>query len=176
MSQELTSKLNNESVNKTEKKEKVDFSNMTLETQLNFLHLSRLNDLKNKLDREFGELKKGQNQVMFLHKLLKRINKETNEKGEFDCSNDKEFQELLLKAKDMGVDINETKFKYNKDDKDRLVDNLRMTIQDLNVNVDMKNQMSSRYMNERYESFHFIKTNMKILDETKRQSIREIKK
>lgn len=151
-----------------------DVSNLSLETLAVLVNTARLNDLKGQINKELNELKKRQSQVSFLHNLMKKINKDTTTTGEFNFSSDEELKKLFTQAKEMGVDLQEDKYKYSKDERDRLVENIRMTIEDLNVSNDMQLQTINRLTNERYESYQLARTILKPLHESKSQIARGI--
>ncbi|HEV8052207.1 MAG TPA: hypothetical protein VGP47_06915, partial [Parachlamydiaceae bacterium] len=88
-------------------------SNLSLESLALLINVERLKHLEKKIGSEFLELKKRQDEVSFLHKLIKTINTATANE-EFDCTDNQELKDLLVKAKECGVDLKEGKFKYNK--------------------------------------------------------------
>lgn len=150
-----------------------DPHNLSLEALALLINTERLKFLEKKITNEFLELKKRQDQVTFLHKLIKTINVATvNE--EFDCSNNPELKDLLQKAKEYGVEINDDKFKYHKEERDRLIDNIRMTAEDFNVLNDMQLQTITRLTNERYESYQLARSIMKPLHDDKINKARSI--
>lgn len=140
--------------------------NLSLEALALLINTERLKRLENKITNEFIELKKRQDQVSFLHKLIKAINAGTSD-DKFDCSDNAEMQSLLSKAKEHGVDLQEGKFIYTKDERDRLIDNIRLTAEDFNVLNDMQLQMITRLTTERYESYQLARSIMKPLHEDK---------
>lgn len=150
-------------------------SHLSLETLALLVNTDRLKQLKNQISKELGELRKRQGQVTFLHNLIKKINHDTTATGEFDFSKDEELKKLFVQAKEMGVEVNEEKFKYNKEERDRLVDNIRMTIEDYNISNDMQLQTINRLTNERYESYQLARSILKPLHESKSQIARGIK-
>lgn len=150
-------------------------ANLSLETLALLVNTERLKQLKTQINKELGELKKRQGQVTFLHNLIKKINNETNAEGVFDFSADNELKKLFAQAKDMGVDLQENKFHYSKEERDRLVDNIRMTVEDYNVSNDMQLQAVNRLTNERYESYQLARSILKPLHESKSQIARNIK-
>lgn len=147
--------------------------NLSLEALALLINTERLKFLEKKITNEFLELKKRQDQVSFLHKLIKTINVGTvNE--EFDCSNNQELKDLLEKAKEYGVEIKDDKFKYNKDERERLIANIKMTAEDFNVLNDMQLQSITRFTNERYESYQLARSIMKPLHDDKINKARSI--
>jgi hypothetical protein len=148
-------------------------SNLSLESIVLLINSQRLNGLEKKIATEFIELKKRQDEVSFLHKLIKTINTATSNE-EFDCSKNPELQDLLKKAKEYGVDLKEDKFKYNKEERERLIENIRITCDDSNVLNDMQLQTITRLTTERYESYQLARSVLKALHEAYLAIIRGI--
>lgn len=147
---------------------------MTLESLTLLVNAERLRFLHQKTHAEFSSLKERQKEVSTLHKLMKAINTATNSDGTFDCSSNKELQKQLADAKSSGIDIKEGKFSYNSAERERLTQNIQMTIDDLNVQNDMQMQTVTNLNNERYESYQLARSIMKPLDEDKRNKARAI--
>lgn len=151
----------------------VDPQSMSVESLVLLVHTERLKNLEKKITKEFAELKSRQDQVVFLHKLQKAINSATSNE-EFDCSKDVELQKLLKKAKEYGVDLKEDKFKYNKEERERLIENIKLTADDLTVLNDMQLQTITRLTTERYESYQLARNTVKPLHEDKIDKTRAI--
>lgn len=148
-------------------------NNLSLESLTLLINMERLKRLESKIATEFIELKKRQDEVTFLHKLIKTINTATiNE--ELDCTNNEELKNLLAKAKEYGVDLKEGKFKYTKEERDRLIENIRITADDNNVLNDMQLQTITRLTTERYESYQLARSIMKPLHDDKTSKARAI--
>lgn len=164
----------NEVINKpTETGNSSNSNHLSLESLALLINMERLKRLENKIATEFVELKKRQDEVSFLHKLIKTINTATvNE--EFDCTNNQELKDLLAKAKECGVDLKEDKFKYTKEERERLIENIRITADDNNVLNDMQLQTITRLTTERYESYQLARSIMKPLHEDKTNKARAI--
>jgi hypothetical protein len=157
-----------------EVKKTSDPKKLTLESLL-LLHLSdRLHKLENDSKQELLELKKRQQKVHFLHKISKAINTATSPKGEFDATNLNELQDMMKHAKTLGVDIDEAKLSYNSEERERLVDNIKMTIEDLNMQNEMQLQLVTRLTNERYESYQMARTILKPIHDDKMGKARAI--
>lgn len=148
-------------------------SNLSLEALVLLINSERLKRLENKITTEFLELKKRQDEVHFLHKLIKTINTATTNE-ELDCTNNEEIKKLLPKAKEYGVDLKEDKLKYNKDELERLIENIRITADDSNVLNDMQLQTITRLTTERYESYQLARSIMKPIHEDKINKARAI--
>lgn len=150
-------------------------SKLSLEALILLINTERLKRLHEQTQTEFKELKKRQDQVSYLHKLMKAINKCTNADGEFDCSKNEEIKNMLVEAKNLGADLDEKKVKYSKDERDRLVENIRMTIEDYNVQNEMQMQTVNRLTNERYESYQMARSILKPLHDGKINIVKNIK-
>lgn len=151
----------------------LDPNQLSLEALALLINTERLRQLENKIIKEFGELKSRQDKVSFLHKLIKAINAATNSKGEVDFSDKPEMQTMLDKAREYGVDLKEGN-KFGSDDRDRMIENIRMTTEDLNVLNDMQLQSVTRLTNERYESYQMARSIMKPLHDDKINKSRAI--
>jgi len=155
-------------------KEGVDPNSYSVETLILLINTERLTYLKNRTRTELTELNERQGKVRTLHQLLRAINAATDDKGKVDCSNNKEIQGLLKEAKNLGVEIKDGKFKFTREERDRLVENIRITVDDYNVENDMQLQTISRLTNERYESYQMARSILKPLHDDKLRKAREI--
>lgn len=149
-------------------------SNISLQSLILLVNAERLRFLHDKTHQEFAQLKERQQQVSTLHKLQKGINNAISAKGDFDCSSNKELQDLLKEAKNLGVETVDGKFKYTAEEKERLIENIRMTVEDLNVQNDMQMQTITNLNNERYESYQLARTIIKPLHDDKLNKARAI--
>lgn len=147
---------------------------MSLETLILLIHTERLKSIRDQTASEFKELHERQGKVRKLHEAMKGINKETNEKGELHLKEKPELQELLTQAKELGLEVNPEKLKYSKEERERLLDNLKMTIEDLNIQNDMQMQTVQRLTNERYESFQMARSILKPLHDDKQNKARQM--
>lgn len=144
----------------------IDSKDMSMESMVLLINTERLHFLENKITNEFKELKQRQDKVSFLNSLNKKINTATV-KDELDCTNDADLKAMFEKAKEYGVEIKDGKLKFNKEERDRLIENIRLTIDDLNVLNDMQLQTVTRLTTERYESYQLARSIMKPLHEDK---------
>lgn len=153
----------------------VDPKNLSLEGLVLLINTTRLNQLQVQSQKELSELKERQEKVTFLHNVIKAINKNTTAEGAFDCAEKADLQDLLKQARDKGVDLDDTKFTYTKEERDRLVENIRMSVEDYNVQNEMQLQTLNRLTNERYESYQMARSIMKPLHEAKLQHTKGIR-
>lgn len=151
-----------------------DPKNLSLESLLLLVTTDRLHQLEKETRNELKALRERQKKVNFLHKLTKAINTATSPKGEFDMTNLPDLQAMCKEAKDLGADIDETHLKYSVEERERLVENIRMTIEDYNMENDMQIQLISRITNERYESYQMARSILKPLHDDKINKARSI--
>lgn len=152
----------------------IDLSNLSLESLVLLLNTERLDCLKESARKELDELKKRQADVKKLHDALRAINSATDDKGKLDLSKNKELQEHFKNAKELGIDVRESKGTYTKEERDRLVENIRILVDDLNVENDLQLQTLSKLTNERYESYQMARSILKPLSDAKQRAAREI--
>lgn len=141
--------------------------NLSLDALVLFINSERLKHLQEQTHDNLKSLKERQQKVADLHKLMQAINKASKSDGQIDLSDNQDLKNLLEEAKEQGVDIDLNKEKYNADERDRLVENIRMKVDDLNVQNDMQLQSISRLTNERYESYQMARGILKPLHEAK---------
>jgi hypothetical protein len=146
---------------------------ISVETLALMMCSERIAELEAQTKEEFENLKERQSQVRFLHKLLKAINATTSSKDEIDWSQDEELKSMLDQAREMGIDIPEG-YTFNKENKTRLVENIKMTVDDLNIENEMQLQTISRLTNERYEAYQMARSIIKPLHEDKINKARKI--
>jgi DNA-binding transcriptional regulator YhcF (GntR family) len=145
----------------------IDPNDLSLEALIMLLHTNRIKHLQDTTANKFQELSKKQKEVAELHKILKAANKATQEKGDLDIKGNDELKGLLERAKELGVDVDTSKETYNHLERERLIENIRTTVEDLNVENDMMLQEVTRLNNERYESYQLARTIHKPLHDAK---------
>lgn len=155
--------------------ESADEKQLSIESLTLLINAERLTQLREQTNKELTELQERQGQVAKLHTLLQKVNEATNTKGELDCSSNKELQDLLKEGKALGVQYKDGQAKFTKEERDRLVENIRLTADDMNVKNEMQLQTVNRLTNERFECFQLAKSIFKPLHEAKLQIIRGIK-
>lgn len=154
---------------------KKDPKDMSLEALVLLLTTERLHKLENDSRGQLDELRTRQQKVSFLHKLMKTINTATGSKGEFDLTPlPQDLKDMFKKAKELGVDLDESKLQYSNEERERLLENLRMTVEDFNVQNEMQLQMITRMTNERYESYQMARAILKPLHDDKLNKARAI--
>jgi hypothetical protein len=158
---------------------KKDHKHLSHEALVLLITAERLHKLEGDSRRELLELKERQHKVNFLHKLTKTLHAATSSKGDLDLSKLKpeqlnEMQTMFKAAKDLGVELDEDKHKYNNEERERLLESIRMTIEDFNVQNEMQLQMVTRLTNERYESYQMARNILKPLHDDKMNKARAL--
>jgi len=151
-----------------------DPKDLPLEALSLLLTTDRLHKLEKDCINEITELKKRQAKVAFLHKLMRTINAKTNAKGEFDGREHTEFKDMLKKANELGVELDEEKHLYTSEERDRLLENIRMTVEDHNMLNELQLQTLSRMTTERYESYQMARSISKPQHDDKMSKARAI--
>lgn len=142
-------------------------NDLSLESLALLLCTSKVKSVEENTKKELKELRQRQSQVKFLHQLLNGVNSETDAKGNFKLDNNSELKGFLEEASKMGVKVDTEKTSYTKDERDRLIENIRMTCDDLNIQNEMQLQTITRLTNERYEVYQMARAIMKPLHEDK---------
>lgn len=148
---------------------------ISLEALTLLLLAERLKKLEENSKTELEELRARQKKVAFLHKLMKAINTATAKEGTFDCTNLDELREMMAKAKEMDADIDIEKTVYNNEERERLIENIKMSIEDMNVQNELQLQTVTRVNNERYESYQLARSILKPLHDAKLTTGRNIR-
>lgn len=153
---------------------------MELEQLVSLILTERLKQLQEKSTDEFKELKKRQDEVVQMHKILKIINSNTNDDSELSFDMNHDLVQHLKDAKEkLGIEIQDGtvkdgKMTYTKDQRERLIENFRMTIDDHNTKNDMQMQTVTRLINERYESYQMARAILKPIHDDKMSKARAI--
>lgn len=148
----------------------IDLESMSLESLILLLNTENFSKLKDATRTELTELKKRQQDVKRLNEILRSINAATDDKGKLDCSKNEELKNLLKEARDLGVNLKEGKTSFTKEEKDRLVENIRLTTEDLKVDNDLQLQNITRLTNRRYESLQLARGMLEPLERAKRKA------
>ncbi len=160
-----------EAVTKINKWLNVPKDNMpSLESLLLSIHNKNLNRTKSDSIDEYKQLNKRQEEVAFLHKLIGAINASTNEKGEVDLEKDPDLKNYIEKAKEMGIKVPEFKDgKMTNSQRDQFISSVRMTVEDENILIELHMQKISNLNYELHESYQWMRTHIKTLDDIKRK-------
>jgi len=146
----------------------------TVEQIACLLNTERLNGIQKESAKELKELAERQEKVRKLHQLVAAINNNTDKNGKLKVEKGSELEKLLKEAEKMGIKLKKTNGTYEGVDRQNMVDNIGMFIDDLNTQNDMQLQKVTRLTNERYESYQLAKSMIKPDDEAKKNIARNI--
>jgi hypothetical protein len=142
-----------------------DPSNYTLDRLLKLFRLSRTTQIHSQYRDELKELTKRQAEVRFLTNLRRVILQSKGKNNGFDA-NSADFKDLLAKAKEPGneeflqllneVGIVEGQDYYSEDDKNNLLESVRLVVEQLNTLSDMQVQMVTRLEAEINETYQML--------------------
>lgn len=152
-----------------------EYDDWTLEKLLFLVHTERLKHLEDKSATTLESLTASQDKVSKLHDLIAKINEATDKDGKINVVQGSELEALLKEAKEMGVKVATTEGEFSDKEKDRLIENIRLEIENLNVKNDMMLQEVTRITNERYEMYQLTRMAHKVLDEDKKNKARAIR-
>lgn len=147
---------------------------LSLEATMLLVTTDTITRLETKTREELSKLRERQGHVTFLHKVLRGINHITDAKGSFDLTDHADLIEFLEQAKELGVEVDTEKLTYTSDERQRLIENIRIASDDLNMQNDMQIQTVTRLTNERYEAFQMARSILKPLHEDKINKARAI--
>lgn len=150
-----------------------DPKDLSLEALTLLINLERLSALQEETEKNLKEIKERREKITKLHEILQAVNSSIDEKGELDLSKHPELTSLLQKAKELGCTIPEGT-QFNLRQQERLVENIRMVVDDLNMQNDMQIQKVTRLTNERYESYQMARSILKPLHEAKISNARAV--
>lgn len=131
--------------------------------------------VENQMANEYVELRERQERIHVLHQLQREINA-SSEAGEgFDWSDNPELQALVERARELGVPIPGEQGDYVFDEADQraLMENIRMTVDDLQMLNDLQLQKIANLTNRRYEFYQMARAILRPLHEAKVNAARK---
>lgn len=153
MANQESQQIANDVISAVQNSTPINDNNLTLEQLIVLINLERVRSLETKSKTELQALKERYGDTRALNDLRKAINNSLTANSNIDCTKNPEIQKMLDKAKTLGVPVIEGKTLYTKEEADRLLDNIKMTIDDLNIQNDLQMQQVSRLQNEHHDSF-----------------------
>ncbi len=142
----------------------------SIESLFTDIHNTNLNRIRLDSIKEYAALTKRQDEVAFMHKLISAITAASTDKGELDLGANEELQAMLKRASELGIKIPQTKNnKLNVNQRDQLVGSIRMTVDDENTMIELHMHKLQNLNYELHESYQWMRTHLKTLDEIKRK-------
>lgn len=184
----MTDRHNTDPIAEISKIEGIGPKKPTIDSLVHDILTARLHKLQEDTKKELAELKDRQKEVQKLHDLIAKINSLTDKEGEVQA--DGELCSMLQEAMQSSAnsdEVNELKMnsdslkivksgeKYKPEERQRLIENLRMHIEDLNTQNDMQLQTVTQKTNERYETYQMVRAIEKPLDEDRKNKARALR-
>lgn len=152
-----------------------DLMKLNLEKLYLVVHAGRINDIGDMSKKELGLVQEGMDKVSTLHDLIARINAITDKDGKINVEKDSELSKLMKEAEEMGVKFSKTEGEFTDKERERVVENIRLSIESLNTSNDMKLQQITRLTNAEHEMYNMTRQGFKVIDEDKKNKIRNMK-
>jgi len=140
--------------------------NENLETAITLFCIDQEEKCETEMKEKSKELQERQLKVKYLNDLLQIINNSLDEEGSLDLESKDDLQDMLKEAKEIGVDISDKTY-FTEQEKDRLIENIRITCDGFNVENNMQIQDIQKLTTHRYEIFQLAKSIIKTLHEAK---------
>lgn len=163
----------------------IDPRHISTETLAKLIGSDHLAHLEIRMKNELKKLSEGQEKVVFLQTIVQTINSFAVKDKMVDISQGNASQatqlmEWLGKAQEMGLVIPK-KIKeslsnsvWDVEDKEALLDNLRMTIENWNTNNETQLQLTIRLVSQQDQAYQFMRAIMKPIHEDKQNKARKI--
>lgn len=161
-----------ERITKSLESEEIDLDPLAL-----LVYSEKLQLLESQGEDMMDEIRQTHKQIQHIHKILAKINEETDKDGNLVPSD--QLKALFDEAEEMGLSpdrslIESNKLDFNK--KERLVENLKMSVEDLNMDNETKLQRVNHLNNERFSVIQFIRKVLDSLHQTKQMMSRNIQR
>lgn len=161
----------------------VEEKRQSLESLLLEIRAARTQYIRDSIVKEVKELKERQSEVKSYHEIIAKINALTDKEGEVKV--DEELCDMLKKAVSAdgegGDKIDGGSLKilavgesYRPEDRVRIIETLRMHIEDLNTQNEMQIQSVTQFNNELFETYQMLRAIDKPYDAAGRQCARSI--
>jgi hypothetical protein len=146
-----------------------------LTPQVMAFYATRAADTKTKIDQLGAEISQRQDKMRFINDLIADINTLTDSKKCLDLSKHPEIQEKLRVAKEMGININVDKVKFNSEERDGLIQNLHLKGKNWDDENKTQTQKMDIYIKELDRVMMLLKEFQKSESQSKRGALAGIK-
>lgn len=136
----------------------------SIESILIGVHNRNLKNIKDKSVKEYADVSRRQSEVTFLHKLIAAINAATGKNGDVDFESNTDLNEMIEKAKKLGVKIPEgIQGKMTNNQRESFISSIRDTIKDETTLIEMIMQKITNLNYELHESYQWMRSHSKTL-------------
>ncbi len=155
-----------EKIDKIEDKENIKPS-YSLETLALLVNKQRVDQLEDKLRTNFKDLKKRQEEIKGLQSLIRALNRATDDDEKLDFTENAELKELYI-AMDKRFELSLPQgTKFAGAARERVIDNIKMAVDERNLENDLLMNTIQQLNNERNESFQMANKIIKTLNDAK---------
>ena len=155
-----------EKIDKIEDKENIKPS-YSLETLALLVNKQRVDQLEDKLRTNFKDLKKRQEEIKGLQSLIRALNRATDDDEKLDFTKDEELKELYI-AMDKRFELKLPEGTvFSGAARERVIDNIKMAVDERNLENDLLMNTIQQLNNERNESFQMANKIIKTLNDAK---------
>lgn len=147
----------------------------SLETLLWMIRAGHLETLTKKSKEGFQKAAESQKVVAELYDCIKAINRATKGQDSLDISKDDALKTILKRANELECEIELEKMTYTKEERERLLENIRMTVDEKNTDNDLHIQEMTRNYTGQNEMFNLLKSSFGKLDDIKRSILRGLR-
>ncbi len=128
-------------------------------------------EMKSKIDALAAEVKQRQQKIKFAQEIMQELNNSIDGNGKLDISQKPELLEKLRVAKEMGINIPVDKSTFSSDEKDRLMQNLGLSVDAWDKENKQDTQKMQIYLDESNRYLTLATQAMKYEDKPKRASL-----
>lgn len=167
---------------KAQKTREISGDGIALQTLTYMVLTEHIEELSKDIKSELDKVKKGQDKVVALNTLLQTLNSLTPVNNsptdrKFDMVQAPGIGEMLAQAEKMGVKLPPglENSQWDNETRERLTENINLTIKNLNMASEMQMQKVNRLMSEQDHARKLLASVMKNLHETLKRMISGIK-
>lgn len=172
MTSSFDSSLSPEAIALHEVKKAMNFEGESLENALFLVQSEKIHYLGGKIVSTLEQLHLRQQEVRRLQEIIASLNQKVSESGTLSIEENSNEHKLLEEAQTLGAKISTFHGVFNPQQYDRLIENIKMSVEGLNVQNEMDLQDVTRLQNEQYNLYQLVKSIHRPLDEDKRNKAR----
>ena len=152
-----------------------DIENKAVTPEVMAFYALRAGEMKEKIDELAAQTSQRQDRMRLINDIIADINSLTDDKQCLDITNHPKLQEKLRVAKELGVNINIEKVKFDNLSRDRLVQNLHLTADNWDKENKSQTQKMEIYIKELDRVMLLLKEAQKNENQAKRGATAGIK-
>lgn len=154
--------------------ESTDTAEWTIEGLTIAIHAKNLKKLKDDSVEVYQQLGKLMADNTLIRKLIGSINAATDNQGNVDLDQIPDLEATLEAMRKDGIDLPPMEGKLTAEKRMRLLDNLKMSVDTNNIEINMSTNKINNLHFTLQESYQWMRSHLKTLDETKKKIISNI--